>query len=377
MADMSQIGRSIRYYREKQGVSQKTLADRLFVSFQAISAWERGQSLPDLQNCMNLAEYFGIPVDALLSTAERALYVGIDGGGTKTEFILFDGNGHIVARHVESGSNPNDIGVDGCLQVLFRGLDQLLCGRSCRAIFGGIGGAGVGNHRQVLTQRMEERYHTRIAIDTDAANLLSCAADPEHSIAVICGTGSSVHIRKGSLRKRIGGWGYLFDQAGSAYDVGRDALRHAMAVEDGLDTEDTLYRSIRETVGAAMQAAIPTMYERGRAYIASFARHVTAAHAAGDATAGTILRRNAAYLATLIRTAILQCGMPPEITAAGGFIHENAFRAMVEEAAGVMLTLPELPPVFGACVEAMRLDDQEITDEWRKNFRTEYRRLTC
>ena len=90
MADMRQIGATIRYYREKQGLSQKALADRLLVSFQAISAWERGQSLPDLENCINLASFFGVSVDALLSGAGDELYIGVDGGGTKTEYVLFD-----------------------------------------------------------------------------------------------------------------------------------------------------------------------------------------------------------------------------------------------------------------------------------------------
>lgn len=377
MADITGIGRAIRYYREMHGVSQKVLADRLFVSCQAISAWERGQSLPDLENCVNLAAYFGIPVDALLAGAERPLYIGIDGGGTKTEFVLFDETGNIRMRIVEGASNPNDLGAEGCLQVLQRGIDQLLCGRPCRAIFGGIGGAGVGNHKTVLSKRLEERYHIRTSIDTDAANLLSCAEDPDHSIAVICGTGSSVHVRKGSMRKRIGGWGYLFDQAGSAYDVGRDALRHALAVEDGLAVSSSLSRRVGEIVNGSMQDVLPSIYERGRAYIASFAPIVTECSEAGDAAATRILSENAKYLASLIHAAVSLKGMPKEIIADGGFIRNQAFRKMVEKAASVHLTLPELPPIYGACVEAARMDDIVITDEWRKRFRENYRRLTC
>src|SRR5579859_403842 len=40
------------------------------------------------------------------------LRIGVDGGATKTECILVDGSGKIVARHVTGGSNPNTVGDD-------------------------------------------------------------------------------------------------------------------------------------------------------------------------------------------------------------------------------------------------------------------------
>ena len=39
-------------------------------------------------------------------------YIGIDSGGTKTEFILADAEGSVISRAVDSGCNPLDIGVD-------------------------------------------------------------------------------------------------------------------------------------------------------------------------------------------------------------------------------------------------------------------------
>lgn len=42
MADINQIGANIRAFREKKGLTQRTLADNVLVSFQAISAWYPG-----------------------------------------------------------------------------------------------------------------------------------------------------------------------------------------------------------------------------------------------------------------------------------------------------------------------------------------------
>ena len=59
MTNIDQIGKNIRSYREKLGITQRMLSERIMVSFQAISAWERGISLPDLENTIRIAEYFG------------------------------------------------------------------------------------------------------------------------------------------------------------------------------------------------------------------------------------------------------------------------------------------------------------------------------
>ena len=92
MADISKIGENIRLLRERMGLTQNALAEKVLVSFQAISSWERGMSVPELENAVRLAEFFDVSLDALLSTKEQQLYVGIDGGGSKTEFVLFEEN---------------------------------------------------------------------------------------------------------------------------------------------------------------------------------------------------------------------------------------------------------------------------------------------
>jgi len=57
----------IKELREQQNMTQKELADRLQVSFQTISKWENGKSLPDLEMMSNLCQIFGISINELLS----------------------------------------------------------------------------------------------------------------------------------------------------------------------------------------------------------------------------------------------------------------------------------------------------------------------
>jgi len=377
MADISQIGGNIRAFRERKGLTQRALADSVLVSFQAISAWERGLSIPDLENAVRIAEYFGVSVDALLAESDQSLFVGIDGGGTKTEFVLFDKNGTVKNVLRQEGTNPNDKGLDRSIEILISGLEQLLQNKMPRAVFAGIGGVSLPRYQKPIIAALSERFHTVVNADTDAASVLSMGADPDNSLAVICGTGSCVFVRKGGQRYRLGGWGYLLDQAGSAYDVGKDGLRCTLAAEDGLIEPSILTGRMHDALGGDAVSSISTIYGKGRSYIADLARVVLDAADKGDEMALKILQANADRLALLIRTAMERYEVSCQIVTAGSFLKSDIFRTMVEEKVGVKLELPELPPVYGACVEAMRTGNMEIAPEFYQNFLESYRRLSC
>lgn len=377
MADLTQIGKNIRTYRMKEGLTQRALADNVLVSFQAISAWERGLSVPDLENAIRLADYFGVSVDALFAESEQSLLVGIDGGGTKTEFVLFEKNGKVRNVLRSEGSNPNDTGIEKSIEVLDTGLGQLSRGRSPKAVFAGIGGVSLEKYQKAIKEALTDRFRTLVGADTDAANVLSQGEDPDNSLAVICGTGSCVFVRKGTERYRVGGWGYLLDQAGSAYDVGKDGIRCALAAEDGLASKSLLTEMMSQALGGSVFSNISTIYNNGRPYIADLARVVLDAAHAGDGGAVEILRNNAARLGLLLKTAVERYDAPRQAVAAGSFLKDDLFREMVQEMSGVKLLMPELPPVYGACIEAMRLAQIPIPEGFLENFTQSYRRSVC
>ena len=67
MFDMKQIGRKITNLRKENNMTQMELADKLGISFQAVSNWERGNTMPDISKLPELAEIFHITVDELLN----------------------------------------------------------------------------------------------------------------------------------------------------------------------------------------------------------------------------------------------------------------------------------------------------------------------
>jgi DNA-binding XRE family transcriptional regulator len=65
------LGDIIREYRLKNGMTQEALAAALFVTPQAISKWEKGQSSPDINLLLSLAKTLQIGVDQLLGGDRR------------------------------------------------------------------------------------------------------------------------------------------------------------------------------------------------------------------------------------------------------------------------------------------------------------------
>lgn len=373
------IGENIKKQRERHGFTQAELAHRLYVSFQAISAWERGLSLPDLEKVMNMAEIFSVSVDMLLSDYNEELFIGIDGGGSKTEYcaILFDGTVKKLAY--TAGTNPNDIGIEKCCETLTTGIEMLLTnGHTPQMIFAGIAGMTVGKNKEFTEKYMKNRYRCDFYTDTDAINGLCMGADPDNSAMVICGTGSCVFIRKNGIVYRMGGWGQLFDESGSAYDVGKDAIRHTLAVFDGLEKQSLVSNYIERVLDCNIWEGLGEIYKKGRPFIASLAAQVATAYNEGDEAAKSILNKNARYLGNLIKEIKKKYGINSDFIAMGGFFENNPFyREMVENYSQTSLVITDFPPVYGACVEAVRRNGRNLPENFGDNFIKSYRRISC
>lgn len=61
-----ELGKQIKRYRTKAGLSQEDLADKVYVSRQTISNWENDKSYPDVKSLMLLSEIFEISIDNLI-----------------------------------------------------------------------------------------------------------------------------------------------------------------------------------------------------------------------------------------------------------------------------------------------------------------------
>lgn len=375
MLDLKILGGRIRELRRERGLTQTAFAEILGVSFQAVSNWERGVAPPELGTLMHIAAQFSVLVDELLRTGDEPLCLGIDGGGTKTEFVVTTADGCVCERFVRGTSNPNDIGFDAALAVVSDGIrDALVRCPGIVSAFCGLAGISAGNRSEQMTARLREKYPSlRLQVRTDSANLFGI--DDEADLAVICGTGSVVFVRQGDASVRLGGWGYLFDAAGSAYDIGRDAVAATLAAEDRREPRsklaELLYRRL-ETEN--LFSAIPKLYDGGKPLIAALAPLVFEAFCGGDKTARAILEKSAARIGELLSDGVRLCGARKKAIAGGGLFthHADVYLPMIRRYTDVEVLVSPYPPVFGACRQSVRLAGRAVAETFGETFWNTY-----
>lgn len=79
MFNMENVGMKISELRKSKNMTQMELADRMNISFQAVSNWERGNSMPDISKLPELAQIFGVTIDDILGEKSELVDSASDG----------------------------------------------------------------------------------------------------------------------------------------------------------------------------------------------------------------------------------------------------------------------------------------------------------
>lgn len=379
MFQQANLARNIRHYRKKRGLSQKQLADKLFVTAQNVSKWETGKSAPDLDNLCKLAEILEVSTDSLLGNGagvvRERLLIAIDGGGTKTEFVLYTESGRVLRRLVLGGCNPNAVGMETTQAVLQTGVEQLITD-SIAAIYAGIAGCGVKENEKKLLKFLKRNYPgVTCTVASDVPNVIYSAPVEARCIAVVCGTGSAVYAKTPETMHRIGGWGYLWESWCSGYNFGRDALGAALAARDGLAPRTRIREFVEERLGGDIWEKIGKIYQLRQEEIAAFAEVVFEAYSCGDLVAEQILQKNICQLAVWINTAAAHYDCGKDVVLAGGLtarkeILERFLQPELKN--GLRLIFNEKPQICGAAVGGIRLLGAENNAQWKEVFYQSY-----
>lgn len=299
---------NLRSRRLEQGLTQKQLGELIGYSEKSVSKWESGDVIAPSNILPRLSDILHTSIDALLREPECPEYfLGVDGGGTKCEFLLCDGEGRTVARTVLGACNPVDIGIDAALAVLKEGIDTVCAGISPCLIsaFIGVAGGISGDYKDRISAFLEKFRFARYDNGSDAQNAVAAALGDRDGIAVIAGTGSIAFVKRGDALTRIGGHGYLIDEGGNGFSIGQAGIRAALLCEEGsLDKDTLLLPLVKEKCGkSTVLDAIADFYSGGKREIASYAAPVFDAAEKGDCVAKEIIADNARCIARLIEAA--------------------------------------------------------------------------
>ena len=301
---------------------------------------------------------------------DTVYYLGVDGGGTKTEFALTDAAGNLLGHCVLPGSNPHDCGMDNTCRIFEQGFDTLCkdIPRSKVSLFVGVAGATDPTTDNALNSYLSSAGFAVFGYGGDFYNILSAGLGNEAGLIAIMGTGCVVFGQlpgqDGSLEtQRTGGWGHLLDNGGSGWHIGRDALFAALAQHDGSGEATALKAAVEQKLGCTVPEAIPQIYSRDKSFAASFAPLVIGAAEGGDAVARRILEDNMKELARLLACGVrkLPQGRGYRAVLAGGLTRraDLLFPMLYRSLAACGITQQNLElcvldtaPVYGALLKA-------------------------
>lgn len=381
--DIYSLARNIKKYRTLQGLKQYELAEKLNVSSQAISKWETGSSVPDVENICMLSRIFGVSIDELLNNKYQKdkFMIAVDGGGTKTEFVLFTEKGSIKQRMLLDGCNPNICGIDKTCEILRLGIDSLkLPDNKIFGIYCGLAGFSSGNNGVKIGNFLNEAYpDICIGCGSDILNVAASAGVQNKCISVICGTGANISAIKGNKINRIGGWGYLFEGAGSGYDIGRDAITAALAETDGIGPETLITKLVESELGGKVWENINALYSADKSYIASFSKVVFEAYEQGDEVAKEIITTNMNALTEKINFAAENFDCGKTIVISGGLMSQKDILLKFIKRnlrKNLSIVVPSLPQIFGACILCCDECGEKI-ENFEEIFTQEYEKYTA
>src|SRR5688572_30435189 len=166
------------------------------------------------------------------------IYLGIDGGGSKTTFLLADDRDRELFRIQTGPSNWNSVGPEAARASIQKGIEDLPAQPT--AVCGGFAGAGRAEgaafYRAVLKAALP---NADIAVVGDGIIAYSGAIGIETGVLRIGGTGSiAIGRTDDGTMISAGGWGSQFGDEGSGFWIGREAIRVALRSVDSDDSQD-------------------------------------------------------------------------------------------------------------------------------------------
>jgi glucosamine kinase len=255
--------------------------------------------------------------------------IGVDGGGTKTECILIDDRGEIVARRTTPGCNPSVVGPEQARLIV---TDAICALReearnrdgAARITHTHIYSAGNRAFWRETANTFKEFGQTFTADDSHP--VLELATHGRPGLVLHGGTGSFVAARApdGSIHY-AGGIGWRFGDPGSGYDFGRRAIGRALLELQGWSPPTRLGHTVQDhtQLGAAADAAAVTRFfyyhPDPNRQIAGLAPALLRLASEGDATAHQLIAESAGELLALaLRVAAkLYPGTPLDTLPAG------------------------------------------------------------
>lgn len=270
------------------------------------------------------------------------IFLGIDGGGSKTSCVIGDDNS-VLGSGTSGGSNVIRVGERRARESLGSAIRQACAAanistsrieRTCV----GIAGGALPEIAGVVRRLLSELVGGEIEVMGDMVTAMQSAFGSGPGVIVIAGTGSIAYGRnpKGEIA-RAGGWGFAISDEGSGHWIGRSAVAVCMRAYDEAraDGSRVLLESIMKSWDVTTREQMVVAANKAPSVstapdFAALLPAVLSAADAGDVTARAVLDQAGVELAALAKIVIGRIfgdvGAVPVAVAGGVFVNCEVIR---------------------------------------------------
>ena len=307
---------------------------------------------------------------------EKEYLLAVDGDGKRTQALLADRDGNVLARGLGPDSNIHNVGIEALGDATRTAVDGALLSvlgprvlsdqpgwQRVKIVSACFGLAGIDNaedEAQVSRWLREHGLACPVKVVNDSELILAAGTPEGWGVALISGTGSVCLARTADGRvARVGGWGHLLGDEGSGYSMAMRALSIACQTADGrLDAKGLLAAVLQRWALPNAASLIRHVYasDTKPADIAVLAETVLGLASRGDAVALSIVEESARELSKHVVAAVETLGMTkPPLALSGGTLR-GVLRHSLQDliAARVGPTQYVADPALGAVALARR-----------------------
>lgn len=308
------------------------------------------------------------------------MFVGIDGGGTHSLAVGIDSNGVVLARASAGSLNFFGSGLTAARQNLRQLVAGLVRPRrgAVPMVRGVVGSAALFSdatprQKSALCRGILPLSRIRVVSDCQTACFGALLGAP--GVLTIAGTGSIVLACNEHGRSvRVGGWGHLLGDEGSGWWIALEAMKAAIAAEEGLGPKTVLGAPIRRWLRVKrLSDVVPKIYrsDLAKEKLASLAGYVAKQPESRDAMFRAICRQAGRELAAqaLAAAALARVSARPlPICLGGSVLTKNAsvrtsFIRELRTRVQVRIVMPQLTPELGAAAMALLDGRVRLTPE--------------
>jgi len=295
-----------------------------------------------------------------MNAGEKIL--GVEGGGTKTSWVLVE-RGEAELRVLDQGKLPPAnfrLATPDELRAIFRELPKEI---NRVGIF--LAGCGTEEDRQSLTRLCAEVWsQAKIVVGSDRDSGLAAALGHGDGIVVNAGSGSSITGRRDKRIENAGGWGHILGDAGGGYYLSLQALRLVLREYD-LHRDEVKFTTkiLRALSLNNLDELVRWAQTADKMEVAMLAPVVFEAAAAGDARVMEIIEEGARVLCEYTEAVATRLhALAPKVVLLGGLfqrdsIYTHAFRRRLKRSLpDARVTNSERAPEFGAAWLAAKME---------------------